>query len=139
MSDVSSELKTRQAPAAMPSALAPLPAATLARRRRLVRWSAFLVLLGGIGLSAIPRPKASSRVINTETHNGVTTTTHTFTYSQPYGLPFMAARAELHDQGGIRRFEIPGMGILGNFAVSFVLVFGLSAFLGRRKLTHPDP
>jgi hypothetical protein len=134
MSEVSSELKTRQAPAAMPSALEPLPVATLARRRRLVRWSALLVFLGGIGLSVIPGPKASSHVIHTETDNGVTTTTHKFTYNQPYGVPFVVARAELDDQGGIRRFEIPGTGVLGNFAVSFGIVFALSAFLGRRRL-----
>jgi hypothetical protein len=141
MSQITSQVKTREqrggeVPAA--AGLAPIPQATLARRRRLVNLAGILGLIGGLGLSTIPGPKGSSYVKITETERGVTTVVHKYTYHRTYGVPFVVARAELEENGEMKKLSIDGkdsLGIVGNMAVAIGVVLILSLFFRRR----PDP
>jgi hypothetical protein len=142
MSEFTSQVKTRQQPgiaATEPADVAPLPPATLVRRRRLVRFAALMTFVAGFGLSAVPGPKGSSHQQVTQTDRGVTTVVHKFAYYRPYGVPFVVARAELGESGEIKSLAMRGegtVGILGNLAVALGLVIVLSLLLGRRRSMH---
>ena len=141
MSEITSQVKTRQQPgveAPVAGGLAAIPQATLARRRRLVNLAGILGLVGGLGLSVIPGPKGSSYVKITETEQGVTTVVHKYTYHQTYGVPFVVARAELDEVGEVKKLSIDGkdaLGIVGNMAVAIGTVLILSLFFRPR----PNP
>jgi hypothetical protein len=133
MPQLFSDIRTRQEPIDMPSGLAALPPATLARRRRLLRWAGVFTFLVAAGLSAIPGPKGASDTITFRNENGAKTQVHQFFFSRHYGLPFSPARADYNDDGSIRRVSIKPEAFLGNLGVALVIVIGASIFLGRRR------
>ena len=134
MPDVYTDHRTLEQGFQSPAALAPIPAATVARRRRALRLCLFLTVVGGIGLNFVPGPKGSEHTVSTVTVNGVKTQIHKFAFSRPYGMPFVVARAELDDDGGMKNIKVnASTGVFGNFAVVFAIAFGLLALLGRRR------
>src|SRR4051812_8730085 len=118
MPELSSDVRTRQQPVDMPSALSPIPHATLIRRRRLLRWGGLATFLLGIGLSVIPGPKGSSHTVSTKIENGVTTQVHQFSFSRHYGVPFSTARTDYNDDGSIKDFRIEADKFLANLGVA---------------------
>src|ERR1043165_7670635 len=102
MSELQTDYKTRQQPIDVASGLAPMPARTLARRRRIIRYGWLATLLPGLGLSAIPGPKGSSHTVKSVTVNGGTVQVHQFDFSRPIGLPFATGRASIADDGSIK-------------------------------------
>ena len=142
MSEISSEVKTRQQPkldsAGARGALAEISPATLASRQRFVRVFFLGMILGGLGLSAIPRPTYGTNVVKTEISDGVTTQIHEFTYQRNFGIPFPTVATQLQDTGGgIEKLSIDGngfLGIVGNMLVAGALVLGLSVLIRRRRV-----
>ena len=136
MPDVYSDVKTRQQPIDVPSAsaVAPISPESLAWRRRAIRLSWVMTIVGGLALSAIPGPKGASDTISISEENGRKVQIHKFFYSRHYGVPFHVARTDLDDAGNVNNFTIKGdSGLFGNFAVAFVLSIGLLALWGRRR------
>jgi hypothetical protein len=135
MADVLTDYKARQQEDATPAgAVAPIPAKTISRRRRALRFCMFLTLVGGIGLNIAPGPKGSSDTVSSVTVNGVKTPIHKFSFSRPYGIPFVVARTEIDDAGNIKNLRVnASTGIFGNFAVAFAVSLGLLALIGRRR------
>lgn len=133
MTELSTDYKTRQQPIESPSALAPLPPTTLARRRRLLRYGGVVTFLLSAALSAIPGPKGSSHTIVQSDVNGVKTQVHQYFFSRHMGLPFQTGRADYNDDGSIKNVAFHGEGFLANLGVAFAIVVGASIFLGRRR------
>jgi hypothetical protein len=133
MTELHTDYKTRQQPIEYASALAPLPAATLARRRRLMRYGGLMTFLLGVALSAIPGPKGSSHTITTSVVNGVKTQVHQYFFSRHLGLPFETGRIDYNDDASIKKVVFKGDGFLGNIGLAFAIVIGASIFLGRRR------
>jgi hypothetical protein len=135
MPELSPEVRTPQQAAGMPSAVLPLPPATLTRRRRLLRWGGLATFILGIGLSAIPGPKGSSHTVTTSVDNGARTQIHQFFFSRHYGLPFTTGRTDYNDDGTIKDFNVEAEGFLGNLGAALVMVIAASIFLGRKRRT----
>jgi hypothetical protein len=135
MPDLSTDYRTKQGQFQSSAGLvAPLPPATIARRRRALRLCLFLTIVGGIGLNLVPGPKNGDDTVSSANINGVRVQVHKYTFSKPYGVPFVVARAELDDAGGMKDLKVDaGTGIFGNFGVAFAISFGLLALLGRRR------
>src|SRR3954468_11897959 len=74
-----------------------LPATTIARRRRLLRWGGVMTFLLGVGLSVILGPKGSSHTITSIEENGAKTQVHQFFFSRQLGVPFQTGRADYND------------------------------------------
>lgn len=115
------------------TSLSALPAATIARRRRLLRWGGVMTLILGIGFSVIPGPKGSSHTISSVEVNGTKTQVQQFFFSRHLGLPFQTGRIDYNDDGSTKNVVFHGEGFLGNIAVAFAIVVGMSIFLGRRR------
>jgi len=133
MPELHTDQKTRQPSVDFTSAVSPLPPTTIARRRRLLRWSGVMAILLCLALSAIPGPKGSSHTITPSIENGVKTQVQKFFFSRHIGLPFQTGRADYNDDGSIRDITVHGDGFLGNFVVAFLIVIGVSIFIGRRR------
>jgi hypothetical protein len=105
-----------------------------------VNLAGIIGIVGGLGLSVIPGPKGSSRETITEREQGVTTVVHKFTYHRTFGVPFVVARAELEEDGEMKKLSVDGkdaLGIVGNVAVAIGMVLVLSLFFGRRRSPGP--
>ena len=133
MPELRTDYKTRQQQVDFGSGLSTLPPATVARRRRLLRWGGVMTFLLGIGLSVIPGPKGSSHTITAVEENGAKTQVHQFFFSRHLGLPFQTGRADYKDDGSISDVTFHGEGFLGNIAVAFAIVVGASIFMGRKR------
>jgi len=133
MPELSSDVRSRPQPVEGPSAVAAVPQATLARRRRLIRWGGLATFVLGIGLSAIPGPKGSSHTVTTEVENGVTSQVHHFSFTRHFGVPFTTARLDYKDDGSIKDFTVEGDTFLGNLGAALIIVIGASMFLGRKR------
>lgn len=133
MPELTSDIKTRQQPVDMPSGLAELPPATLARRRRLLRWGGVFTFLVAVGLSVIPGPKGASDTLITRDDNGAKTQVHQFFFSRHYGLPFSTGRADYNDDGSIKDIRIKPEAFLGNLGAALVIVIVASILLGRKR------
>jgi hypothetical protein len=133
MPELYEDYKTQLPPIDAPSALEPLPAKTLARRRRMIRYGGLMKVMLTLGMSAIPGPKGSSNTIEILTEHGMTTQVRHFYYSRHFGLPFMVGRLDYNDDGSIRNVSAKGEGFLGNFWVSLAIVIVSSILIGRRR------
>lgn len=133
MTELHTDYKTRQQPIESASALAPLPPATLARRRRLMRYGGVVTVLLAAALSVIPGPKGSSHTITPSVVNGVKTQVHQYFFSRHLGLPFETGRIDYNDDASIKNVVFKGDGFLGNIGVAFAMVIGASIFIGRRR------
>ena len=133
MPELSSDVRSRPQPVEGSSAVAPVPQATLARRRRLIRWGGLATFVLGMGLSAIPGPKGSSHTVTTEVENGVTSQVHHFFFSRHFGLPFETARLDYNDDGSLKDLSVEGGGFLENLGAALVIVICTSMFLRRKR------
>lgn len=139
MPELHTDDRTRQQPAYggtgwhEGTGLLPLPAKTLARRKRLMRYGGLLAFVLSLGLSAIPGPKGSSNTISIRTEHGIKTQIHEFYFSRHFGRPFTTGRLDYNDDGSIKNIRFEGDGVLGNFVVALAIVIGASIFIGRRR------
>jgi hypothetical protein len=133
MTELYEDYRARQQPIDASSALAPLPAKTLARRRRMIRYGGLMTVLLTLGLSAIPGPKGSSNTTEVVTDHGTTIQVRRFFYSRHVGLPFTTGRADYNDDGSIKDIKIEGSGFFGNFWVSLATVIVIAILIGRRR------
>ncbi|HET9426335.1 MAG TPA: hypothetical protein VFO55_13280 [Gemmatimonadaceae bacterium] len=113
----------------------PLDPEARRRRRRFVRVVTLLAVLGGVGLSFIPRPMPEQpAVVEVRSGNAVVrTTAGVMSGSHLHGLPFGTATAEMTPTGDLERLSVHPMGIFGNFAVAVALALGLSVLFRRRR------
>ena len=133
MPELYEDYQTRQQPIETSSVLEPLPAKTLARRRRMIRYGGLMTVMLTLGMSAIPGPKGSSNTTDIVTDHGVSTKVHHFFYSRHIGLPFTTGRADYNDDGSIKSIKVKGEGFLGNFWVSLAIVIVSAILIGRRR------
>src|SRR3954464_4268864 len=126
MPELRTDHKTRQQQVDYASAVSTLPAATITRRRRLLRWGGVMTFFLGVGLSVIPGPKGSSYTSTAVEENGAKTQVQQFVFSRHLGLPFQTGRADYKDDGSIKDVTFNGEGFLGNIGVAFALVVGAS-------------
>jgi hypothetical protein len=133
MPRISQDLEPRRQQFESSGSLAALPVATLARRRRILRFGGFFTLLLAIGLSVVPGPKGSSETIELVTERGITSQVRRFTFSRRIGIPFSPGKVSYAEDGSIENVSFSGEGILGNLGVAFALVVGASIFMGRRR------
>jgi hypothetical protein len=140
MSEISSEVKTRQQPrldaAGVPAGLVAISPTTMARRRRFVRVGFLLSILGGLGLSATPRPTYGDHEVKTATLDGVTTQVHEFNFRRDFGIPFTTVKTAIGDHGELKSVSADGagmVGILGNMLAAAALVIGGSMLIQRRR------
>src|SRR4051794_24278961 len=136
MSEQHTDYRERERPidsASERGALAPMPAATLLRRKRLIRYGGLVTFLLAVGMSAIPGPKGSSQTVESTVDGGVKTQVQRFFFSRHVGLPFATGRADYNDDGTIKDVSFHGSGFLGNFLLALAIVVGASIFIGRRR------
>ena len=134
MTEQSTDYKTRQQPIdAAETGLAPMPVATLKRRRRVLQFGWLGVFVLGLGFSAIPGPKGSSETISYVGEGRAQTAVHEFYYSRHLGRPFTAGRIDLNDDGSVKSVSMKGDGLLSNFGVALLIMIGVSIYIGRRR------